>query len=85
MLDVVSLPWRYLLRQPIQGRIFAIQFVMANVVSMLPLLFLGGLADLVGVSIVIILVGGLLMLLGLFSVRQSRKLSMPGFEDEPLV
>ncbi len=39
-----------------RGRIFAVQIVLGNVASILPLVFVGAMADLVGINVVIILV-----------------------------
>lgn len=66
-----------------RGRVFAAQFVLGNTVSVLLLLFLGGLADLIGVSWVIILLGCLVLVVGIFSHYQGRKLHLTIHEEEP--
>ncbi len=52
-----------------RGRIFAVWFVLSNVASILPLIFIGAVADLIGVNKVILLIGVGIMLFGLASVR----------------
>jgi len=50
-----------------RGRLFATQLALANVVSILPLVFLGGLADFIGITAVIMLVAGFVFGTGLLS------------------
>jgi len=67
-----------------RGRVLATQLVLGNTVSMVLLLILGGLADLIGVSWVIILLGLLVLVVGILSHYQGRKLvlTMPEFPEE---
>ncbi|MBI4318093.1 MAG: MFS transporter [Chloroflexi bacterium] len=64
---------------PARGRIFAVQMMLGNVVSILPLVFLGGLADIVGVNRVIALIGLGIVLLGGIAIRETRPM-----EREPV-
>ncbi|MBI3977752.1 MAG: MFS transporter [Chloroflexi bacterium] len=57
-----------------RARVFAVQFTFGNAAGLLPLLFLGALADLFGVALVIALIGGFVLLLALYSIRQTRRL-----------
>ena len=59
-----------------RGRVLATQIVLGNAVSLLPLLLLGGLADLVGVSLVIIFLGFVVLVVGIFSHYRGRKLHL---------
>ncbi|MSQ27615.1 MAG: MFS transporter [Dehalococcoidia bacterium] len=59
----------------LQGRIFAAQFAISNTAAIIPLLFLGSLADLVGVSEVTIFGAIGLLVAGGFSVAHTRRLS----------
>ena len=58
----------------LQGRIFAAQFAFANTAAIIPLLFLGSLADLIGVSEVTIFGAMGLLVAGGFSVAHTRRL-----------
>ncbi len=51
-----------------RGRVVSIQFALANVASILPLVFLGGLADVIGVGRTLLLVGLAVLLIGLISL-----------------
>mgnify|MGYP000906988451 CR=1 FL=1 len=53
----------------VRGRLFAVQMVLANVASILPLVALGELADLIGVGRVLLLVGLVVLGAGLVSTR----------------
>jgi hypothetical protein len=53
----------------IRGRVFAVQLVLSNVVGMIPLLFLGELADLIGVDWTLLLLGLLVLGVGVLSSR----------------
>ncbi|MCC7106379.1 MAG: MFS transporter [Chloroflexi bacterium] len=61
----------------IRGRVFAVQLVLSNVVSILPLVFLGSIADLIGVGPTLALLGGGLFVAGGWTVRAHRRLDMP--------
>jgi len=50
-----------------RGRIFAAQLVFGSVASLLPLLFLGGLADLLGIGVVILLVAACVLSVGVYT------------------
>ena len=53
----------------LRGRVFAAQLVLSNVASVVPLLFLGELADLVGVDWTLLALGALVLGVGLASAR----------------
>lgn len=55
-----------------RGRIFAVQIMLGNLASVVPLLFVGGLADLFGIRQVIALVGVITAAVGLLSVRYNQ-------------
>ena len=46
-------------RAPVElrGRVFAVQLMLSNLASIVPLLLLGGLADLIGVDVTLMLIG----------------------------
>jgi MFS family permease len=58
-------------RAPVElrGRVFAVQLMLSNFASIVPLLLLGGLADLIGVDKTLLLIGVLIAIAGLLSVR----------------
>ena len=58
----------------LRGRVFAAQLAFANAAAVLPLIFLGGLADLIGINQVTYLAAAVVMVAGLFSSFQSRRL-----------
>jgi MFS family permease len=64
----------------VRGRLFAVQMVLANVASILPLLALGELADLIGVGRALLLVGLIVFGFGLASTRYTWLPSMPAAE-----
>jgi MFS family permease len=51
----------------LRGRVFAVQLMLSNVATIVPLLLLGGLADLIGVDKTLVLIGGLIGLAGWIS------------------
>ena len=53
-------------RAPVElrGRVFAVQLMLSNFASIVPLLLLGGLADLIGVDKTLVLIGVLIALAG---------------------
>lgn len=73
----------------VRGRVFSVQFMLSNVLSVLPLIFLGGLADVIGVDRALMLLGAGLLGLTFLSIRFSRSASDPpgaiqGSTDVPL-
>ncbi|MCA1647891.1 MAG: MFS transporter [Chloroflexi bacterium] len=58
-------------RAPVElrGRVFAVQLMLSNFASIVPLLLLGGLADLIGVDTTLVLIGVLIAFAGAISVR----------------
>jgi MFS family permease len=57
-----------------RGRLFAVQLVFGSLVSVLPLLFLGQLADQIGISQVVVLIGLAVGGLAVYSFRQTRQI-----------
>lgn len=53
----------------LRGRVFAVQLMLGNLASILPLLLLGGLGDLIGVDKTFVLIGLLIAAAGTASVR----------------
>jgi MFS family permease len=53
----------------LRGRVFAVQLMLSNFASIVPLLLLGGLADLIGVDDTLMLIGVLIAVAGSISVR----------------
>ncbi|MBI2954464.1 MAG: MFS transporter [Chloroflexi bacterium] len=60
----------------IRGRIFAVQIMLGNVASILPLVFLGGLSDIFGVNNVIAIIAVGILAIGWMAIRQNRE-AMP--------
>jgi MFS family permease len=60
--------------EEIRGRVFAVQLVLSNVATVGPLLFLGELADLVGVDWTLMVLGLLVLAVGLESARRAGRL-----------
>jgi MFS family permease len=58
-----------------RGRVFAVQLVLSNAASVLPLLFLGGLADLIGVGRALSLLGATILLIAAITRRVHRSLA----------
>jgi MFS family permease len=58
-------------RAPVElrGRVFAVQLMLSNFASIVPLLLLGGLADVIGVDKTLLLIGVLIAAAGVISVR----------------
>jgi MFS family permease len=58
-------------RAPVElrGRVFAVQLMLSNFASIVPLLLLGGLADVIGVDKTLLLIGILIAAAGVISVR----------------
>ncbi|HLE02033.1 MAG TPA: MFS transporter, partial [Dehalococcoidia bacterium] len=67
----VAIPAQTILQEKVppglRGRIFATQLVLANVASLLPLLFLGSLADLIGIGPVLFLTAALVLAVALIT------------------
>ncbi len=57
----------------LRGRIFAAQFALANAAAIVPLLFLGGLADLIGINVVTYVGAGIVFSSGVFSIFHTRR------------
>jgi hypothetical protein len=57
---------------PIRGRIFAVQIMLGNVASIVPLVFLGGIADIFGVNKVIAITALGILGLGWMAVKEAR-------------
>lgn len=53
----------------LRGRVFAVQLMLSNFASIIPLLLLGGLADVIGVDKTLALIGVLICCAGVISVR----------------
>ena len=53
----------------LRGRVFAVQLMLSNFASIVPLLLLGGLADLIGADKTLVLIGMLIAVAGAISVR----------------
>jgi hypothetical protein len=53
----------------LRGRVFAVQLMLSNFASIVPLLLLGGLADVIGVDKTLLLIALLIALAGWISVR----------------
>ena len=56
----------------LRGRIFAAQLALANAAAVAPLLFLGGLADLIGINVVTYLGAAVVLTTGVFSTMHTR-------------
>ena len=58
-------------RAPVElrGRVFAVQLMLSNFASIVPLLLLGGLADVIGVDKTLLLIGVLIAVAGVISVQ----------------
>jgi hypothetical protein len=52
-----------------RGRVFAVQFSLANLFSVIPLLSIGGLADVLGVGRVILAIAVVLMAIAIWTSR----------------
>ena len=57
----------------VRGRVFAVQLVLSNLASVIPLIFLGELADLVGVEWTFAAIGLFVLAVALASFRQVSK------------
>ncbi|MBI2909486.1 MAG: MFS transporter [Chloroflexi bacterium] len=83
---LVNIPAQTIVQEKVpedmRGRIFATQLVFGSVASILPLVFLGGLADRIGVGLVILILGGVVLGVGVFSIQQARKVARRAVEEE---
>lgn len=68
-------------RAPVElrGRVFAVQLMLSNFASIVPLLLLGGLADVIGVDRTLLLIGVLIAVAGMISTRIAPGVSPPLF------
>ncbi|MBI2885840.1 MAG: MFS transporter [Chloroflexi bacterium] len=66
----------------LRGRIFAAQLAFANTAAVLPLLFFGSLADLVGISEVTLFSATIVLLAGVFSTVQTQRLNAIRLQSE---
>lgn len=57
--------------EAVRGRLFAVQLVLANLASILPLVVLGELADVWGVPVTLLLVGLAVLVAGVWSARRA--------------
>ena len=73
------------LRAPpsMRGRVFAAQLMLANAVSMIVLLVIGGTADAIGIEIVLFMVAGIVLFLALLSVHMRRAAVAEAAEAAP--
>jgi MFS family permease len=72
-------------RAPVEarGRIFAVQLMLGNLVSVIPLLSVGGLADVIGVSRVLVFMAVLVMAVAGFSRWQQGRVAIPADNPSP--
>ncbi len=59
-----------------RGRVFAVQFTLANMTSIIPLLAIGGLADVIGLTDVMLLISILVMVAAWFSRERGPSVAM---------
>ena len=69
----------------LRGQVFATQLAFANVVSVLPLLAIGGMTDLIGVSMMLLAVAILIAFSAMASVWVERRYISEGVLEEPPV
>lgn len=67
----------------VRGRIFSVQLLMGNLASIPPLIFLGGLADVLAVDVVVAMLGALVLLAAIYTVRYLHRLDKLGIEPGP--
>lgn len=76
--SIVNVPAQTVLQErcpvELRGRVFATQLVFTNAVSIAPLIFLGGLADLIGLNVVLFLTATAVLGMGLFIRHQTQSL-----------
>ena len=61
-----------------RGRVFAVQFMLGNLFSIIPLLVIGGLADLIGITYVMLLLALVVMVVAWFSRERGSTVAMAG-------
>lgn len=66
----------------LRGRVFATQLAFANATAVFPLLFLGSLADIIGITYVTLLAAVVVLGAGIFSALHSRRAPPLGWERE---
>ncbi len=59
--------------EELRGRVFATQLAFSNAAAILPLIFLGGLADIIGISAVALVAGAFVFGVATYSALQSRR------------
>lgn len=67
-----------------RGRIFAIQLTFGNLASILPLVFLGALADVVGILTVLLVIAFGVLMVGFYSYSEAKKTIPMGPPEEAL-
>jgi len=60
----------------VRGRVFAVQFTVANLVAIPPMLTMGNLADQIGIPRVTLLIAGIIFLLAVVSIWSARRVSL---------
>lgn len=66
----------------LRGRVFATQLAFANTAAVFPLMFLGSLADIIGINQVSLLTATVVLVAGIFSALQTRKVRALGWQRE---
>ena len=61
-----------------RGRVFAVQFTLGNLFSIIPLLVIGGLADLIGIALVLVLIAIVVMAAAWLSRERGRGVAVAG-------
>lgn len=77
---LISIPAQTTLQEQsppeVRGRVFAVQFTLANLVAIPPMLTIGNLADRIGIPRVTLLIAGIVFLLALISIWSARRVSL---------
>jgi MFS family permease len=77
-LDLINIPAQTLMQEltpdRVKGRVLALQLMLYNTVSIPVLLFIGAIADVFGISRVLYVLAGLLLVIGLLSARRNKRL-----------
>ncbi len=68
----------------IRGRVLTVQFTLANAIGVLPLLTIGGLADLIGIPTVTLLLGLVLLLIAAVNFNYARDLAREEVRRRPV-
>jgi MFS family permease len=86
MFTFVNIPSQTILqeRAPLnmRGKVFAVQLMFGNVAAVLPLVFIGALADLVGIVQVFVLVALVIFGVGVFSLARTKHLTDASMEEQ---